>query len=793
LPTAGNNAIVLAMQYGGIICVCALLASSCALAQSNPVPLVNQPLVPMTLPPGGSSFTLTVNGTGFVSGSVVNWNGTPLATTFVSGSQLTATVPASDIASAGTAWVTVVTPGPGGGKSNVQYFDISNTATTLTFTQLVPFARLGPSTFTVNPIVADFNGDGKLDIAYSPGFSQGTLGGPPGGMFVQLGNGDGSFQPQLTVAATIYAAAAVAGDFNGDGKLDLAIATVAVAGSTSGVLVFLGNGDGTFQPPLMSATVAYYPVQIVVGDFNRDGKLDIAIGGSSSVSILLGNGDGTFQPPVNYPTSAAATAMAVGDFNGDGYLDLVYLGQYCCEIYQQLSFMQGNGDGTFQPPVSNTVLGSYFSALVAADINGDGKLDLIASDSTDSPPTDGGAWAWLGNGDGTFQNQTEYATGSQSTSLAVQDFNGDDQLDVVLSNYDPDDFLALLGNGNGTFQNPISFPVGALPTTALAGDFNGDGKIDLAFANNPSNAIGDLAVFLQGDWPVANPSPTSLTFAQQTVGTIGPPQVVTLANTGSAVLAVSSIGTSGTNAGDFAETNNCPTSLAPSASCQINATFTPQAAGNLTASLSVTDNAPGATQTVALTGVGVDFSVAPSGSSSATVTAGQTATYKLAVAPVGAFAQTVALTCSGAPQKSTCSLSPSSVVLNGSASTSVTVSVTTAGSSASLVHPLAFPPVGGRIELWLALCGVSGLVLLGGYSRKSRGPRFCALALLCTISIGAICSSCGGSASSGPSPGPPPTTSGTPAGSYSLTVTGTFTSGSHTLTHSTKLNLVVAQ
>jgi hypothetical protein len=179
--------------------------------------------------------------------------------------------------------------------------------------------------------------------------------------------------------------------------------------------------------------------------------------------------------------------------------------------------------------------------------------------------------------------------------------------------------------------------------------------------------------------------------------------------------------------------------------------------------------------------------VSPSGSSMATVTPGQTANYTVAVAPRGGFKQRVTLSCSGGPGGSTCAGSPVSVALNGSTSTSVTVTVTTAGTSASLAQPDGFPPAGSnRLALWLALSGFSGLVLLGsrgGWSGKRHGRLLYGLAFLCLFSLGIIGSACGGGgASSG---------SGTPAGTYNLTVTGTFTSGSTTLTHDTKLTLVV--
>src|SRR5882724_3486850 len=151
-----------------------------------PVPLINNPLSPTSVAPGGPAFTLTVNGTGFVSGAKIKWNGTALTTTFVSGSQLTATVPATNIVTAATATITVSNPPPGGGTSNVVFFDISSPVSTLTFSTSYNFAG-GP----YGMIAADFNGDGKLDLAAMslPTGATSNL-----SVSVQLGNGDGSFQ-----------------------------------------------------------------------------------------------------------------------------------------------------------------------------------------------------------------------------------------------------------------------------------------------------------------------------------------------------------------------------------------------------------------------------------------------------------------------------------------------------------------------------------------------------------------------------------------------------------------------
>jgi hypothetical protein len=353
----------------------------------------------MTAAPGGSSFTLTVNGAGFVSASVVNWNGATLSTVYLNGSQLTATVPAANIANAGTPAVTVVNPAPGGGTSNVMSFDVSNPASTLIFSTLDSLYYEGPF------VPADFNGDGKVDLA---SFSN-------AGLCVQLGVGDGSFQAPIC-SPIVYepSASIIAADFNGDGKVDLA-----ATDEFGGVYVSLGNGDGTFgtQTEFTSGPYGSASAGMAAADFNGDGKLDLAIANypngvanASAISILLGNGDGTFQSHVDYAVGTPSLfSIAVGDVNGDGKLDLVANGV----------ILQGNGDGTFGSPQPLPLTAG--NQIIAADINGDGKLDLVEI-SSDAAGVNvlPGVSILLGNGDGTFQSPMTFAQSNPLHRVILQ-------------------------------------------------------------------------------------------------------------------------------------------------------------------------------------------------------------------------------------------------------------------------------------------------------------------------------------------------------------------------------------
>ena len=540
MKSSFSNCITAVTLFAALAMPLRLSAQERPTPQKNPLPLINQPLVPDARKPGGARFTLRVNGTGFVSSSVVNWNGSPRATTFVSGSRLKVSILASDIAKAHTASVTVVNPSPGGGTSNPGFFEVTIPSRSIGLST----SAFGAGLFPFSVATGDFNGDGKLDLAVA------DLGQGNGGVSVLLGNGDGRFKAAVNYGGPSSFSVAV-GDFNGDRKPDLAVANSV----DSTVSVLLGKGDGTFRAA-MTYGAGSYPVSVAVGDFNGDGKLDLATANhdSNNVSVLLGNGDGTFQPHVDYAAGSFPESVAVGDFDGNGKLDIAVANL----ATNNVSILLGKGDGTFEGPV-NYDTGTYPDCVAVGDFNGDGKLDLAVANSFDSTVS-----VLLGKGDGTFRAAVNYPTyppGSQLASLAVGDFSRDGRLDIAVADYEP---------------------------------------------NN------SVSVLVQISGPRATVSPTSLTFATQVLGTSSLGQPVTLSNYGSMALKIISITIEGADQGDFAQTNTCGKSVAVGASCTISVTFKPTRIGTRTAKLSIADNAPDSPQTVSLSGTGTEVELVPS-------------------------------------------------------------------------------------------------------------------------------------------------------------------------------------
>jgi hypothetical protein len=316
----------------------------------------------------------------------------------------------------------------------------------------------------------------------------------------------------------------------------------------------------------------------------------------------------------------------------------------------------------------------------------------------------------------------------------------------------------------------------------------------LTIADDASGSPHTVALNGIGLGAVATLSKTSLDFANQFVGSTGSAQTVTLTNSGNAPMTISSI----TASGDFAQTHDCGTSLAATASCTISATFTPTAAGSRTGALTITDNTSGSPHTVALAGTGSDFALS-SDPTSRTVTAGQSATYTLSVGPVSGFNQAVALSCTKPTQLilATCSVSPSAVTPDGANAATVTVTVTTTARGMAPPFgghrpPLQDSPLGrhGGLPLQVWLVALLAVTVVAAAFRPPQAnvrlkPNATLLPLTGMLLLALLWAACGGG---GAAPPPHP---GTPAGTYTLTVTGTVTTGSGNLSHDLTLTLKV--
>jgi hypothetical protein len=320
----------------------------------------------------------------------------------------------------------------------------------------------------------------------------------------------------LSFSAGAGPSGAAVGDVNGDGVPDVVVADAL----TNTVSVLLGNGDGTFRAPRQFAIGSFkvpsvagtqarlntFRRQVALADFNHDGILDIAVTNydSSDVSVLLGRGDGTFEAQRRFNATSAPFGLAVGDLNGDGKPDLVAIDTHA-GIDSTVAELLGRGDGTFAPEqtmAAETRAGFPFSSVRVADLNNDGKADLVVSGSGFGKVT-----VFLGNGDGTFQPGMDYPTGSagaglQGGGLAITDLNGDGEPDIIVTTGQGNTVVVLLKQSDGTFtplinaaSNQSGFPAGQVPVALAVADLGSqvtqpDGSVVLG----PPDGHPDLIV-----------------------------------------------------------------------------------------------------------------------------------------------------------------------------------------------------------------------------------------------------------------------------------------------------------
>jgi uncharacterized repeat protein (TIGR01451 family) len=762
-------------------------------------------------------------------------------------------------------------------------------------------------------IVGDFNGDGKLDFAILPATINERI-------TIFFGKGDGTFTPKVVLSGdTMADATFIEGDFNSDGNPDLAIQLcvggTSVSNCTWGTSILAGDGAGNFMLGASypnPAPTGYKPTYgtLASGDFNGDGTLDLAVLNQHFLTILLGNGDGTFTA---LPSMAAPNLdgpqMMTGDFNGDGRLDLAVASG------PSVYFLFGDRAGNF-PDVFSRPMISSVNSWVAGDFNQDGRLDLMATlgsagdfarlllQSPDLTTSLSHAGTFSQGQAGATYSIAVTNNGSVASSglVTITDTLPAGLIATAMTGSGWDcsaNSFPVVGNGTATAictRSDVLEPAAGYPaitlTTNVAADApagvtntatvsgGNDGNISNNTANDPTTVVtynvylpssagfglqvvgstsspvtatlrmdgtGTLdisSIALSGDFaqtndcgstldpgasctititftptapgkrtgsiiisdnaptspqtlplsgtgiqPAVTLSPTSLTFGSQIVGNVGLPQNFTVTNSGTSPLNISKVVASGS----FGDSVGCTSPIPVGSTCSISVFFDPASSGSINGTLTITDDAPGSPHTVALSGTGQDFSLASTGSNgtAANIASGLTASYVLSLAPAGGFSQPVAFTCSGAPAKSTCNVNPAVVTLNPTSPTAVMVTVATTASTMGLPGAPPPPPIGAPpILVWPLATVLAGAVLALARRKRGRVPLRLAFgtAVLMVAVLGVFSMpGCGGTMVQAPVIH----TAGTPSGTYNIDVTGTYSTGATTLSHSVQLTLKV--
>ncbi len=414
----------------------------------------------------GNSDIVTANTTdGTVTYFTGNGNGTfNAAQTLYVGGQVSS-IALSDVDGDGNTDILATSTN---GSGEVQLFTGNGNST---FNAAATFSASGDSAIS-KVITADLDGDGSADIITDGNNS----------INVQYGNGDGTF-----AAETIYNTGSagitdfIASDIDGDGSLDIVIASN--GGDT--VQRMMGNGDRTFEAAITEASGANYE-GLALGDLNNDGTDDIVASDStnSEVDILLGNSSVILTPSGGngsggFATGDTPTSIAAGDIDGDGITDFITADS----IDNTLSFLAGNGDGTFAARATLNG-GNTPGAVTLTDINGDGNLDIVSSASGA-----GEVLIQTGNGDGTFNLTTTFSGTTNATEFIARDINGDGNIDLIANSTSTGNASVFLGNGDGTISAATQFASGTDVEHIASTDINGDGALDLITSSATDNQV----------------------------------------------------------------------------------------------------------------------------------------------------------------------------------------------------------------------------------------------------------------------------------------------------------------
>jgi FG-GAP-like repeat len=359
------------------------------------------------------------------------------------------------------------------------------------FAQSPSFIRSDMATglsLTDRVIPGDFNSDGIPDLLVSARSLA-----EPFGIYLLSGNGDGTVAPPFLAFSAPFATSLGAADVNRDGTLDVLFLSVDLE-----LWVLPGNGDGTFMTLMRSAVGVASGRPPLIADLNGDGNVDVVWAAQDSgISVALGNGNGSFRRSSSFPIggSGVAAGLAAADVNRDGRIDLVAANLGVPENFDRstVSVLPGHGDGTFGAATEFPV-GAMPLTVVAADFNLDGNVDLAANNYAASSLS-----VLLGQGDGTFLPKTDYPIGPFTIATATADFNGDTRLDLAVCG--PIAVLSILaGRGDGTFATRQDLPTAEDDCASIAiGDFNLDGRPDIGL--NYFAGSGTLSIFLNTTAP----------------------------------------------------------------------------------------------------------------------------------------------------------------------------------------------------------------------------------------------------------------------------------------------------